>query len=145
MPADRRTWLRYAAPPLAVALALLVRLEWWPALFVDATFLPLFAAVLFCAWLGGLGPGLAATVLGALAAVWWFFEPPGTVLIAGLEHQVQVVLFVLFSVAIVIACESLHRERRRAQSLRGDIHELETVQAQFRDLAAHLSDTHRRK
>src|SRR5688572_12836713 len=110
MPADRRTWLRYAAPPLAVFLAMLVRVELWPEMFVDATFLPLFAAVLFCAWLGGLGPGLVATVLGALAASWWLFLPPGSVLVAGTDHQVQMTLFVLFSVAIAIACESLHRE-----------------------------------
>jgi signal transduction histidine kinase/CheY-like chemotaxis protein len=145
MPADRRTWLAYVAPPLAVALAMSVRMVLWPQLFVDATFLPAFAAVLFCAWLGGLGPGLAAMALGGLAMIWWIFQPSGSVVIAGTQQQVQIVLYLLFSLAIVLACESLHRVRRRAQTLRGDILALEAAQGQLRVLAAHLSEMHRRK
>ena len=145
MPIQRPRWLLYVAPPLAVGAATVVRLSTWPALFEDATFLPMFMAVLFCAWLGGLGPGLVAMVLGAAVATAGLFPPIGSLSIDDPRQQLQLALYLVFSTAIVVACESLHRERRRARGLRGDIGELEQAQAQLRALAADLSEADRRK
>ncbi|WP_119717599.1 ATP-binding response regulator [Cognatilysobacter tabacisoli] len=145
MPDRRIAWLHYLAAPAAVALALFVRVRFWPELFEVATFLPLFMAVLFCAWLGGLGPGLVATVLGAVASAWWLLPPTGSFAIAGGEQQLQLALFVLLALAITLACESLHDERRRAEGLRHDIDDLEAMQARLHALAADLSEADRRK
>ena len=58
---------RYALVPLAVAAALLFRWSIWPALGSEMPFLLLWPAVMFCAWYGGLGPGILATLLSGLA------------------------------------------------------------------------------
>ena len=111
-----------------------MRLYAWPRLFEDATFLPMFMAVLFCAWLGGLWPGLIAMMLGAAVAAAGLFPPIGSLAVGDPRQQLQMALYLVFSTAIVVACESLHRERRRARGLRGDIGELEEAQAQLRAL-----------
>ena len=145
MAARRTVWLHYLAAPLAVGLGAFVRLSFWPELFEVATFMPLFMAVLFCAWLGGLGPGLLATVLASLVAAWWLLPPEGSLAVATGEHQVQLALFVTLALAMALASESLHDERRRAESLRGDIHDLEAMQRRLHALAADLSEADRRK
>ena len=56
-------WRRWAMAVGAVLIACLARAVLWPDLFREATFMPLFGAVLLSAWYGGLGPGLLAVAL----------------------------------------------------------------------------------
>ena len=66
-----------------IALAALLRwaLEW--AFGIKAIYLTFYPAMVFSALLGGMGPGLLATVLSSLAAS--FFLPPiGSLKIEGL-------------------------------------------------------------
>ena len=70
-----------AISPLRAALALLpplaaFALQWtfWETIRPYAWFL-FSSAVFFSSWIGGLFPGLAATLLST-ALVWWFFVPP---------------------------------------------------------------------
>jgi two-component system sensor kinase FixL len=77
-----RTWLlrhpdllRYAIAPLAVAIALAARLALMPILGEEAPYLFFVPAVLFAAGLGGWGPGMAATALGAFLGYFLFSDP----------------------------------------------------------------------
>jgi K+-sensing histidine kinase KdpD len=62
---------------LSVAVALLVR--WVLRAWFDnnVPYLQFFPAILIAAWYGGLGPGMLATGLSALAAMYIFLPPAG--------------------------------------------------------------------
>ncbi len=62
----RQDALRYAVAFLAVAVAFLTRIALAPILQDDSPYLFFVPAVLVAAGVGGLGPGLVATALGAL-------------------------------------------------------------------------------
>jgi K+-sensing histidine kinase KdpD len=64
----------YGMAVLSVAAALF--LAHWPAFHLEAASVSLvLCAVMFSAWLGGIGPGLLATVLSALAFYHSFLSP----------------------------------------------------------------------
>ena len=67
---------------------------------------------MFAAWCGGLGPTVAAMVLGAVAADFFFIEPRGSIILLDwvaydLEHWVSLVLYVLVGTVTAILTESL--------------------------------------
>ena len=107
--------VRYGIAVVAVALVLLLKLALDP-LFLEhqAPFLMLAGAVMVAAWFGGLGPGLLATALGALAADYFFlvpghaFTPPGRAFLPLLLFGVQGVLISSLAQALLSA-------RRRAE------------------------------
>ncbi|AWM37092.1 Signal transduction histidine-protein kinase/phosphatase DegS [Gemmata obscuriglobus] len=68
--------IRYASAALAVGAALAVKTALAREWAVETPFLLLLGAVMFSAWSGGVGPGLAATVLAAFGAVHLFLTPP---------------------------------------------------------------------
>jgi K+-sensing histidine kinase KdpD len=68
--ARRFAALRYGVATLVVALKLLLD----PLIEEQSPFLMLAVAVMVAAWFGGLGPGLLATALGALAADYFFLR-----------------------------------------------------------------------
>ena len=104
----------YGVALLAPAVTLLsVR---WPLRSVlgdRVLYMPFFPAVLIAAYLGGLGPGLLATSLGALAATYFLVEPLYSLEITGVPHAVALALFVLVGAVISVLSESVHRARRR--------------------------------
>src|SRR5262245_11932557 len=65
-PARRTDLMRYAVAPASVAVALALRALLAPVLDGEAPYLLFVPAVLAASWLGGLGPGIVATVLGVL-------------------------------------------------------------------------------
>src|SRR5215218_4392738 len=69
------TALRYGVAILAVGAAVLVK--WWldPLTVQDTPFLLILGAIVIGAWYGGLGPGLLATALSALAIDYLFLVP----------------------------------------------------------------------
>ena len=103
----------YGVAVLAVLVSLLVRLPLVPWLGYHAELMTFFPAIILSAYLGGLGPGMLATVLGVAAADYFFIEPrysfgtddPGRAYAMG--------LFVLAGAAISGLMESLDRSRRR--------------------------------
>ena len=107
--------VRYGIAVVAVALVLLLKLALDP-LFLEhqSPFLMLAGAVMVAAWFGGLGPGLLATALGALAADYFFlvpghaFTPPGRAFLPLLLFGVQGVLISSLAQALLSA-------RRRAE------------------------------
>ena len=69
---------RYGAAAIAVAIAFLLTALLDPFLQEGSTFLLLSAAVLAAGAFGGLGPGVLATLVGAVVGDYFFLSPVGT-------------------------------------------------------------------
>jgi two-component system sensor kinase FixL len=109
-------WLRYGVAPTAVLLALAVRTLLLPILQDDTVYLYFVPAVLISAAIGGLGPGLLATVLSLAAAIFLNGElsaNPNPAIINGIA-------FALIAVGVAWGGEALHRNRRRARDMTHD-------------------------
>lgn len=89
--------------------------------------------VVASAAIGGLAPGLVASVLGFLVFNFLFIPPYGTFTIARPEHVV--VLFVFFGLSILIS-ELLARATERAHAAELREAELRTIQELSRELAS---------
>jgi len=68
---------RYALAVVAVVIGILLRVLLVEQVGELPTFITFYPAVMIAAVIGGLGPGLLATALAALAADYWFISPPG--------------------------------------------------------------------
>jgi two-component system, LuxR family, sensor kinase FixL len=68
--------LRYTAAPALVVLALALREALAPLLPGQTVFLYFVPPVLLAAWIGGLGPGLLATLLSLLSALFLIADAP---------------------------------------------------------------------
>src|SRR6266480_634576 len=102
--------LRYVLAPLAVAVALVVRMALTPILHDSSPYLFFVPAVLLAAGLGGWGPGLTATALGA---------PIGLFIDTGFSgisvpEVVNVVAFILVGAGVAWGGEQLQRNRIQA-------------------------------
>ncbi len=124
---------------LSVAVALFI--TQWPAFHLETAPASLFlCAVMFSAWLGGVGPGLLATVLSCLALSYYFLEPLHSFAVNS-DEMPRLVIFILaallvgsLSAAQRSANESLRRTR---DDLKGTLQEVqrtyEALQAESRE------------
>jgi len=124
----------YGIAGVSVATALII--SRWPALHLEAAPVSLFlCAVILSAWFGGVGPGLLATTLSALA-FYYYFLPPMYSLTAKPEEIPRFVIFMVstlfvgtLSAAQRSATESLRRAR---DDLRETVQELQTTNEALR-------------
>jgi len=105
---------RYFVALLAPAAIALVMQVTWP-FFQSAPVAPYFVAVIFCAWYGGLGPGLLSVVISFFLSDFLFIEPyfffgPSKEFNLG-----RVLLFAVVGPFISVMSELMHRESRRAE------------------------------
>src|SRR5262245_2668781 len=109
-PFPRGEAVRYGLAPLAVAIALLIRLALAPVLDEASPYLLFVPAVLTAAGLAGLGPGLLATALSLV--IGGFMVMPSS----GLSTSAitSAVLFTLIGVGIAWSGGQLQRSRFRA-------------------------------
>ena len=105
-----RWLLALLAPAAALSLTLFLQ-----PLLDQAPSPPFIAAVLVVAWLGGLGPGLLATVLGTLALD-YFFLPPLRSFSVEPSDTVWLALFAAVSAATAWLVASRGRARARLAS-----------------------------
>ncbi|HVT89018.1 MAG TPA: sensor histidine kinase [Tepidisphaeraceae bacterium] len=130
LPLIRRSWaVRYALPICSVAAAVSLRLLLENVLksFKTETtpFLLLFASVLISSGYGGLGPGLAATLLGAFANDFFFTGPRFTLGPYDFDSVVQMLLFVMEGLFIGILGARLQSARRRSEQSEAEARRLE--------------------
>jgi signal transduction histidine kinase/CheY-like chemotaxis protein len=104
----RRIWVGYGLALALPLLALGLRFALGNAL-VGFPFLTFFPAVLVAAVLGGIGPGLAATLASALLAHFYLIEPLGSLLPTDSSGWIGLVLFGLVCATIIVLLESLNR------------------------------------
>ena len=106
--------LRYGVAVLAAGAALGIKLLLDPLTVQDTPFLLVFGAIIVSAWYGGLGPGLLATAVSALAADYFFLYPRGTITGFSVEG-IDVLAFTLEGVLVSVLTSSLRSARDRAQ------------------------------
>ena len=70
--------LRYGVAMVAVGAALGIKLLLDPLTVQNTPFLLVFGAIIVSSWYGGLGPGLLATAVSAIATDYFFLYPRGT-------------------------------------------------------------------
>jgi two-component system sensor kinase FixL len=114
--ASAAQWAAYLAAPAAVGLSLGVRALLLPVLQSDTVFLYFVPAVLIPAGLGGLGPGLLATVLSLVSVA--------AVLVAPSQAQMHWIInasaFALIGIGVSWGGELLHRQRVRTTLMTRD-------------------------
>ena len=106
--------LRYGVAVISIALVLGLKLLVDPLIAEQSPFLLFAAAVIVAAWFGGLGPGLLATALGAVAADYYFLSPVGSFTPLGVAF-LPLFLFVLQGGLISLLVEALRSARERAE------------------------------
>jgi PAS domain S-box-containing protein len=99
---------RYAVAILATGLAVGAKVALDPVIGTETPFVILLAPVIVSAWYGGLGPGLLATGLAALAAI--------VLPVARAYAAMRLTVFVLEGVLISALSAALHAARRRAEA-----------------------------
>src|SRR4051812_10812470 len=103
---------------IAVAGAVLLRSLFTPELKTGLPFITLFPAVFIAAYLGGLGPGILATLLGVVTALHFFIEPMGGSLsLANPVASYGVLLFTLSGAATAWLGETRLRGHRVAKEI----------------------------
>ena len=110
--------LRYGIAGLAVGLALVVQLLLVPWFGGDPDanpFITFFAAVIIAAWFGGLGPGLVATTLSALASSYFFLSPQHSLEINSFGQGLRLTVFSIEGAFISWLLGLTYSARRRAE------------------------------
>jgi len=98
-----------------VGVVLVAKLLLDPLIAEQAPFLLLALAVVVGAWFGGLGPGLLATVLGAITADYFFLPPVGSFTKLDVAF-LPLLLFTLQGLLISSLVEALLAAKHRAEA-----------------------------
>ena len=101
----------------ATSLALGCRLVLDPYLGDHLPYATFFVSIAFTTWYAGVSASLTATLLGGLAAVWFFVPPRFSLDITGLSQQVGLVLYGAVGLTFIAVGQVMHRARRRAEEL----------------------------
>lgn len=86
-----------------------------PFLGHRAAFIMFFPALVFSAWVGGWGGGLAALVLSAAAATYFFISPNHTFTVIDSADRVTLLIFILVGLAVSAISNSQRRAHREAE------------------------------
>jgi signal transduction histidine kinase/CheY-like chemotaxis protein len=98
------------------AAATLLRFALLPILQERVPFLLYFPAVLLTAYAGGLGPGLAATVVSVLASMFFFIEPTFSFGFDDPVWYIRLALFALVCAAISVVCDRMRSAQQQAEA-----------------------------
>jgi signal transduction histidine kinase len=114
----RTTLRRYALAIVTSAAALLGALALRPhgGGYLSPLFL-FYAAVAVSSWAGGFGPGLLATLLGALSATYFLLSPHYRFAVGAPDERGRLVLFVCVGALIAFLTDRLRRNEARARAL----------------------------
>src|SRR5262249_8849413 len=108
--------VRYGAALLSVGVATLLRFSLNRFLGSSAVpFITFFPAVVFSAWIGGLGPGLLALALGAVLADYLFLLPAYSFALPDPTDLWSLGMFLVSGLCIAAIGEAQHRARQRAE------------------------------
>ena len=97
---DSASWMRHALGVGAVAAALAFRYGIREIIGVKVPYLQFYPAIIVAAWYGGFGPGLVATALSTLGAMYFLLPPAG---FSVGDHADQVSLAVFAGTGLFIA------------------------------------------
>ena len=103
----------YGVAVLAIGLSVLLRLALFGLVADRSPFITFFFAVILSAYIGGVRPGLLATLLSAVAADYFLIAPRYSLWIYDTAQANALGLFVLIGVAFSVLGESRLRSERR--------------------------------
>jgi PAS domain S-box-containing protein len=86
-------------------------------------FLMFFPTIVLSAWVGGFGPGMITTVLGAFLVNYFWLPPHHTFELARVKDLIALVTFTAIGAMISGLSEAMHRGRRRLEGLLHSIDE----------------------
>jgi two-component system sensor kinase FixL len=115
-PPSFRAWSGYAVALAGVGLALLLRYSLRDSFGVTVPYLQFYPAIICAAWFGGLGPGVLATAVSALAAMYAFLPPAGFA-VGAAEDQLSLAVFVGTGVLIAWLNHRLLRTQEEQRAL----------------------------
>jgi PAS domain S-box-containing protein len=110
---SRGRLVAYGVAVLATGLSVLLRLALFGFVGNRAPYITFFPAIILSAYMGGVRPGLLATLLSAVAADFILIEPRFTLVIRDPAEAYALGLFVLIGVALSGLGESRLRFQRR--------------------------------
>src|SRR3989442_9120752 len=115
--APRTAPVRYAIAVGAAAVMIALRAALAPLLGEELPFLTLISAVVVSAWAGGFWPSMLTTGLCAATAAFLWLPPLYTFRIRKLSDLVALLLFIAIGTLVSALSETMHRGRRRFESL----------------------------
>ena len=137
--------LRYVIVIVSVTAAVVANLLLETYLQASTTLFLFLCAIIFSAWFGGVGPGLAATALSVTAFDYFFLPPNSTELVV--NELPRIALFVsasLFVVGLIATqrntAESLRRSRAELQD---KVRDLEKLNAALQTGETYLAEAQR--
>ncbi|MGE5361315.1 MAG: PAS domain S-box protein [Bacteroidales bacterium] len=110
---SRSPIVRFGLCPLTIAAAIGITVWLRPTIGGALFFPPFTAAVVACAWFGGLWPGLLATGAAGVANAYWFAEPFGSWVVAGGDDRLRLAVFVTTAIVLTLVIESRNRAVHR--------------------------------
>ncbi|MEJ7873105.1 MAG: DUF4118 domain-containing protein, partial [Rubrobacteraceae bacterium] len=110
---ERHWTVRYGAAVAVVGVALVAKLLLDPVIDEESPFLLFFSAVMVAAFLGGLRPGLLATLLTILLSDYFFLGRPYSFLVDTSGQSLRLAVFALEGAFISYLVAALHSARRR--------------------------------
>lgn len=105
--------MRYGVAVIATLVALLVKLALGP-IILPSVYITFYAAILVSAWVGGIGPGILASVLGVGFGQLLFMPPLGSQAGAAQLDIVRDALFMIVALGLTWGTAALHASQRRA-------------------------------
>ena len=108
-------WLAYVAAAALTTGTLVLRLVLEPEFGADPALVLFLIPISLSAYVGGLGPGLVATVIAGLGAS-YYLPPNDSFRIASLLHSVQWLTLLAAGMLVSIMTELLQRSRRNAEA-----------------------------
>ncbi|TNC48431.1 DUF4118 domain-containing protein [Rubellimicrobium rubrum] len=120
---------------LSVGAAFGIRLTLDPVLQDRAPFLLFLLAVVAASATGGARVGILATVISAVAALWTFVPPRGSLLPQSAEFTLEVLVFAAASLAVALLASRMRMARLRAEA--GEAQQRQ-AEAEVRRLNQHL-------
>jgi K+-sensing histidine kinase KdpD len=91
---------RYGSAIAIITVAAALRFTLNPVWGVGLPYITFYPAVMFSAWLGGIGPGLVATALAALIADYFWVSPPFSLSIRETPDTLGLLVFIAMGVVI---------------------------------------------
>jgi len=101
-----------------------------PILGTDVPLTLFVLAVAASAWIGGVGPGLFATLASVVAAHFLSVKPHALVPITAVGYSLRLLLFALTGIAISVISETRHRAAARASDAAAEAEERQAELAQ---------------
>jgi signal transduction histidine kinase len=133
--------LRFIVVLLTVAAAFAVRLVLDPVLHDRAPFLLFVLAVVVSSVIGGARIGLFAAAISAVAALWAFVPPRGSLLPKSAEYTLEAAVFAAVSVAVALLASRMRLARLRAEAGEAEQRKAEAeVRRLNRDLEALIAE-----